>query len=1022
MKPLLLTLQAVGPYAGRQTVDFRAVLDSGLFGIYGATGSGKSTIFSAMTFALFGEAARSEQHATTLRSDHAEATLLTQVELIFQNGPRTLRIVRQPEQMRAVKRGSGETKEPHKAWLFDVTGLALDTVSDKNPGKVVAETKVKAVDDAIEKLLGYGAAQFRQIVLLPQGRFEAFLSADTQERLKILRELFDVSLYRRLAETVRTAADRAEKEVAAARAVCEGRLSAENFATMQGLAEGISDADHRHRDLRTAATNAKTTWDAALRAHEAAKQTDTAFQEHVAAERHLAALDEQRPAIDAIQTRLKLARIVHSLVDAASARDKARKDVNDAHARRVKADERLKIIEAESEMAKSACAALARQATEIDKHKTTLHRFRDYAAKLDASEALHQLAAAAHSAALIQAIAVKDAQAKLSALATQKETTAKAVQMSQATELQRLRLNAACTELHQLQTAAEAYDDAAKRETAAREVLQLARSNSEASRLARDRAQADYAAAEAALLQDHAALLATHMKAGEPCPVCGSSEHPAPAHGASSGVILEKVYAEAKANLDSAGKRATQSTTEFEIAKQALADRQAARAALPLPPRSTSDLAAELKNLTAELDRLGHPVDAASLMTLLGNLEADIAAATEALECAREADRDASSAAVAAQQSLADAIAAIPPDLRDAAAVQSAIEKLTTAICDFERDCEAATAAERACAEKRAATDREIETIAEEIDRLTDQRAGFESGFADRLATHGLSPEDYERRKADVTEIPNFEAQIRHFEDQRAAAVDRLHRAAAAIEHLMRPDIAAIAAARDAAAASFEQANDAAIEAATRLSNLQKLLKSLAAEGDRLNKLEKDTAPLRELSEAFAGRTYQKIDLETFAISTLFDHVLEAANLRLSPMTRGRYSLVRETEAKGNARRGLGIAIEDTYTGRQRPTSTLSGGETFIAALALALGLSDVVESAHGSVRLDTIFIDEGFGSLDSDGDSGTLETVLQTLQDIVGTSRSVGLISHVPLVQQAIPNGFFVRKTPGGSHIEIRT
>ncbi len=1021
MKPLLLTLQAVGPYAGRQTVDFRAVLDSGLFGIYGATGSGKSTIFSAMTFALFGEAARTDQHATTLRSDHAEATLLTQVELIFQTGPRTYRIVRQPEQMRAAKRGSGETKEPHRAWLFDVTGLALDTVSDKNPGKVVAETKVKAVDDAIEKLLGYGAAQFRQIVLLPQGRFEAFLSADTQERLKILRELFDVSLYRRLTETVRAAADRAEKEVAAARAVCEGRLAHENFATMEALTEGISNAADCHRELRAVATNAKTTWDAALRAHEAAKQTDTAFQEHASAERDLAALNEQRPAIDAIQVRLKLARIVLSLFDAAAARDKALKDVDDSKARRSKADARLEIIVAEAEKAKSACAALARQATEIDKHKTTLHTLRDHAARLKSSEALSTSAAAAHRAALAQAAAASAAKAKLSALAAQRETTAKAVQASHVTELQRLKLNAARSELRQLHAAATAYDEAAKRETAAREVLQLARSNSEASGAALHRAQADFAAAEAALLQDHAALLATHMKAGEPCPVCGSGEHPAPARGASSGVILDQVYAEAKANLDLAGKRATQSTTEFEIAKQALADRKEARAALPLPPRSTSDLAAELKNLTAELDRFGHPVDAAALMQLLDAFEAEIVGATEALERTQKADRDASSAAMAAQQSLDDAIAAIPPDLRDAAALQSAIEKLTTAICDFERDCEAATAAERASAEKRAAIDREIETIAEEIDRLTDQHGRIESGFADRLATHGLSSDDYERRKADVTEIPNLEAHIRHYEVQRAAAVDRLHRATAAIEQFERPDIAAIAAAHDAAAAAFEQANNTSIEAATRLSNLQKLQKSLAAEGDRLNQLENETAPLRELSEAFAGRTYQKIDLETFAISTLFDHVLEAANLRLSPMTRGRYSLVRETEAKGNARRGLGIAIEDTYTGRQRPTSTLSGGETFIAALALALGLSDVVESAHGSVRLDTIFIDEGFGSLDSDGDSGTLETVLQTLQDIVGTSRSVGLISHVPLVQQAIPNGFFVRKTPGGSHIEVR-
>ena len=134
MKPLILTLQAIGPYAGRQTVDFRTVLDSGLFGIYGATGSGKSTVFSAMTFALFGEAARSEQHATSLRSDHADASLRTLVELIFEAGGRTYRIVRQPEQTRPAKRGAGETSEGRKAWLFDVTDLDLGKVSDGNPG------------------------------------------------------------------------------------------------------------------------------------------------------------------------------------------------------------------------------------------------------------------------------------------------------------------------------------------------------------------------------------------------------------------------------------------------------------------------------------------------------------------------------------------------------------------------------------------------------------------------------------------------------------------------------------------------------------------------------------------------------------------------------------------------------------------------------------------------------------------------------------------------------------------------
>jgi exonuclease SbcC len=166
-----------------------------------------------------------------------------------------------------------------------------------------------------------------------------------------------------------------------------------------------------------------------------------------------------------------------------------------------------------------------------------------------------------------------------------------------------------------------------------------------------------------------------------------------------------------------------------------------------------------------------------------------------------------------------------------------------------------------------------------------------------------------------------------------------------------------------------------------------------------------------------------KMTLETFAIATMFDHVLEAANLRLGPMSRGRYTLVRESEGRGNARRGLALSVDDAHTGRQRPASTLSGGETFIAALALALGLSDIVESTRGNVRLDTIFIDEGFGSLDADSDGGgTLEQVLETLQDLVDQNRAVGLISHVPLVQQAIPNGFWITKSVSGSRIEMRS
>jgi len=295
------------------------------------------------------------------------------------------------------------------------------------------------------------------------------------------------------------------------------------------------------------------------------------------------------------------------------------------------------------------------------------------------------------------------------------------------------------------------------------------------------------------------------------------------------------------------------------------------------------------------------------------------------------------------------------------------------------------------------------------------------ASFAQRLGEAGLTEQSYPQSKADISRIAEFEERMRAYDDALSRADESLRTAAAAIANVDRPDIKALMDAKDEAEAALSDANDRVAAQKARLNHLKGLAAEVSDELARLDRLEQDTGPLRELGDAFTGRNAMNMTLETFAIATMFDHVLEAANLRLGPMSRGRFALVRETEGRGNARRGLGLSIDDTYTGRQRPVNTLSGGETFIAALALALGLSDVVESTRGNIRLDTIFIDEGFGSLDAESDTGTLEQVLETLQDLVGRNRAVGIISHVPLVQQAIPNGFWISKTANGSHIEMR-
>lgn len=223
------------------------------------------------------------------------------------------------------------------------------------------------------------------------------------------------------------------------------------------------------------------------------------------------------------------------------------------------------------------------------------------------------------------------------------------------------------------------------------------------------------------------------------------------------------------------------------------------------------------------------------------------------------------------------------------------------------------------------------------------------------------------------------------------------------------------------AEAAFDTAVTKRAATAARLDHLQNLQQELAGIAKRLDEAEATSGPLRELASLFDAQNRQKLKLETFAIGAMFEQVLQAANLRLGPMTNGRYRLERDIESGGRGKRGLGILAFDIHTGKARPTATLSGGETFIAALALALGLADVVESASGKVRLDTIFLDEGFGSLDTENGSGTLDLVLQALNSLASQNRTVGLISHVPLVQEAIPNGFYVRKDSDGSHVEAR-
>lgn len=1022
MKPLRLMLDAVGPYPGRQVIDFRAALESRLFGIYGPTGAGKSTIFSAMTFALFGEAAKSEQHASTLRSDHADPAHLTEVEFIFENHGRVYRVVRRPEQMRPAKRGGGETKEAHRATLFDVTGLDLSMVCEALAGKVVAESRLDIVNKEIIRLLGYGAKEFRQIVLLPQGRFETFLAANTQDRVEILRELFDVSLYRRLAEQVKASADAAETKVKTARDVCAARLATEGFATPAELAASIGTAQSELVLQREAAVLAKTARDTAATAYQAAARTDQAFAEHLEADKAFKAVHADGEIMAGMGQRITRARTALLLADAEKAVDGTLKTLDDMAGLAAVAAHLQLDAEGKAQKAAERLKTLAEMTAAHDRDKADLLDCQAHAKRFDASAGQQEAATHAFTKALTDKRRAAQSRAQQDEHTRTYAQLVRQVDDGRAAALRRAGLRTRQLEASQALQSAKVYERARSQLAIDQKALERLEAEAGAALAGLAAREAAFNEVEAALLQNHALHVAARLVDGEPCPACGSLDHPVPAHG-SAGASVGETYQREKAALETARKCCEEARTRAASARATFDGREAEFKELAVPASPAKGLDAELAGIRSALEALGPAVDLDALDTKRVELEAVVATALATSRVDEAAAQASDKAAALARQSLDDALQAIPSELRNRQRLAERLDALARKIAEFIAALETARKDERATNNTLIAARTAAANAARNKETAEAQCKAAQSNFAQRVAAAGLTEAAYRESKGDIPLVAELEAKISEHRERLIRVDERLKKAASAIEDTDRPDIKALKEAMDEADTALASANDLAAGRNARLQHLEKLAAELSAEIARLDRLEQETGPLRELADAFTGRNGMKMTLETFAIATMFDHVLEAANLRLAPMSRGRYTLVRESEGRGNAKRGLALAVDDTHTGRQRPASTLSGGETFIAALALALGLSDIVESTRGNVRLDAIFIDEGFGSLDADSDGGgTLEQVLETLQDLVGQNRAVGLISHVPLVQQAIPNGFWITKTASGSHIEMRS
>ena len=933
MRPLRLTLSAFGPYAAETTLDLEKLGKGGLYLITGDTGAGKTTIFDAITYALYDHSSSGIREGSMLRCKYADDKIPTFVELEFEvHGVRYM-VRRNPEYQRPKTRGEGMTTEKADATL---------TYPDTRP----PVTKAKDVTAAVQEIIGLDYNQFSQIVLIAQGQFTKLLNASTEERSRIFRKLFRTQRYAQLQERLQAEAAALNQQRTAQNAKLDSLLGGLQFAPDDPDAEAL-----RALCAQTVPETALTLLDA-LTARQAA-----------ALEEAGTALQTTEAQLDTVQRQLGAAAQAQRLAQQLTARQAELAAARPAlDAARAEADRhagdaaQLDALTAQVTQAQSALAAydaldaLCRQQTEA----------RD-AARLAAAQAQKRRTQldslnAALAAAETELSALADADTRLLALQTH------STQLAQRGEA-----------LAKLEQRLAECQHQAKRAHKAQESYRAAAA-------AQDEARTRQNTLERAFLDAQAGLLAESLTEGAPCPVCGSTHHPARA--------LLPHTAPTQAQVEAARQAAAAADRQAQTASAA------AQSALATANEAKISLRRDAETLLPE--RFTAPEGTVPLtFALMTNVLAEESASLQTAQ-----------AGCAAQCRQAEA------DCRRKAQLEADRQNKTRQRPALEQ---AAAEADRSAAAQNASADALEGQIAERRAALPYPRRADAQVALDKLETD---------RSALRTGMDTAQRRLKQAEQTVAAAE-------AAVEALTAQQTAAQ---KELPARSAEELTAQQTELTAARETLRSREKQLSAQ---LLPNRKTAAQYRAAAEArqtlesrwqwvsalaaTAGGTLtskQKIKLEAYIQMNYLDRILRYANTRLMQMTAGQYELERIGAENQRSQSGLDLGVIDHYNGTRRSVKTLSGGESFKASLALALGLSDEVQSSAGGIRLDTLFLDEGFGSLDEE----SLELAIRVLSGLTEGDRLVGIISHVGALKDRIDRQVVVHKArTGGSTVELR-
>jgi len=1009
----MITMTAFGPYAARQEVDFAKLKGRNFFLIHGPTGAGKTTILDAMCYALYGATSGNQRTGETMRSDYAGPDLPTEVIFDFAIGERQYRVLRRPRQEVLKDRGKGTKVDNGSAALYRLDDNRQETA-------LLAD---RHVTEEVEKLLGFKGDQFRQVVLLPQGDFRKLLLAGSKERQDIMQMLFRTELYRSIEDKLRDKYGALKEQGQQMLSQIQYVLSSAQAANREELVQYVENNRQAHQLAEGETAAAKRQIDQAQAALTQGRLDQERLTERQAAQDKLKQEEQLIPVVEQKRHELGKAKLAAGLLDLETNLRLVETEYKEVEQKA--ADYRLKASSAKAAY-DSALALLKKEEQQEQQRKEAAAKKIYLDSLADKAEAL--------TAAIKQA-----------ASSEQAAVSCKKQHLEDAKELSGIESSLAEAGLQYEQLKAEAAQAGMRkaelekrlRERDERNKLENNRLKEKQCRERLDKLtaiyeqkQEQYIGARTMLTnlqqawhQGQAAILAADLHNGHPCPVCGATSHPEKARPA--GELPNE--SDIKAQQERCDKVGQEKDNAFQAVHACKSEVDALLQLIAAAEQELQELAAQsldsFAQAVAEAQNAYTKSEQAANQALLmkaqiEKLTAQLKQLTVQVSTAEENYRQAFSKEQADKAIVNERQNALPLEYRSEHNLLQARQSAAKELQELEKRLADAQQAAESAGNNAAAVNATLTSLTEQCKSQSEKAALLRQQFGERMIQAGFAVlEDYLAARKTPATIGELEKRIADFDQRLAAARERCLRA--------ESNAAAITAANvpllEAQLAACNEQYGVVIRHSNQLAELVKQQEKWLAD---LQHLEQEQASVHgkyqimaSLFEIASGKD-TGVTFERFVLGALLDEVALAANARLKSMSRNRYMLQRKMSRDDKRTlSGLDLEVYDNYTGFARQANTLSGGETFLASLSLALGLADVVQAYAGGIHLDTIFVDEGFGTLDPE----TLDFAIKALLELQQGGRLVGIISHVPELKERIDARLEISLTGRGSRAEFK-